>query len=320
MEQPEIVNIHLHASDGENLGDRIRFRLHNTINLIGKRATIQLTNFQALNSIYNIDKTNNSFMGGEITPGFYDAIQLLRSLTGLLGGNNIDTYFDESTLRYVFKSDTAFVLTGTLLEYLNIFDGSSKLVNGEYTVQSSRAFDLYKKAHFVFVVCENLRTTSHVGLEVNTRHVTERIGRVPIKLSFGDYIVYNEENASKSMIFENSVKMLDIRIVNDFNESVLMDEDFGISFSMEIWDIGDDRDFLLNTIEPPKKGLFDYLHYPVVNKELPYLMTVRDKYAEFVKTVRKNAMKEQGLEDDEVDAIQVKLDEINKLVKERKNQ
>ena len=173
------VNIQLSSDDAQIVDGRHVFDLHQSINLVGKRAILQLTDFQALNSIFNVT-SNDTFMGETFNAGFYDVTNLKRLLKV---GNPFSVEFNTSTLRWTISSLSPFTLTGSIVSYLGFTKTESVWDGLQYSITSERAFDLYRRAHNVHVICSNLKHSSNV---VAQHHLNERVAKVPINVVFGD--------------------------------------------------------------------------------------------------------------------------------------
>ena len=311
----DIINIHLYSQDAHVVEKGFwRFQLHETINLIGREATISLIEFQTLNSIYNITDKNNEFSGNIMPVGFYTHTDIEKYLKEKLDSTTISCEFDKKTLKFKFTSLFAFVLTGTLLSFLNI-SGLPFLIGGKYILESYRCFDIHKRSHCIHIITPNLRTASNTQVENNSHHVGTRIGKINIKAEFGEYIIYSDSDQNKSVLYEDMISRIDVMLKNDMNENIFDQEDFSLTLKIEYSDLEDrEKAYLDNLTDKTdvvrKEG--NNFNYPIVNRVVSVLKSSRDVRIE--KFYRKEYLKLQGLKDDEIDGIEMKLKELFKNI------
>ena len=300
------VNIQLSSDDAQNVDGRHVFDLHQSINLVGKRGILNLTDFQALNSIFNVT-SNDTFMGETFNAGFYDVTNLKRLLKV---GNPFSVEFNTSTLSWTISSLSPFTLTGSIVSYLGFTKTESVWDGLQYSITSERAFDLYRRAHNVHVICSNLKHSSNV---VAQHHLNERVAKVPINVDFGDYIVHHSGDAARCVLYENRIDRMEILLLNDLGERVLMNERYNLTFRLTIEDL--DVDPWLDELEAPKRGVVGGAFYPIIRREVGHLKSARERALLLVKSIRKNALKDLGYDDDEIDVIEMKHQAILKKLK-----
>ena len=325
MSVTDIINVHLDSKDARLIDGIWRFRLHDPISLVGKNGTISLISFQAVNSIYNITDSNNTLNGFTFPDGFYkdgDMLTLLK--TGL--DPSITASFNRNSLKFKFKSDSPFTLTGSILTYVNInepvaiFDAPTQ----QYITQSYRCFDVYQRAHSVNVILPNVRTSNNFQIENSAHHhLSTRIGKFNIECEFGEYITYNSYtiDSNKSILNEDTIARIDVMLKNDLNENIFINDDFTLTLRIEVitLDEATTDDGYLDSNQIDQGGVKtiggNIYNYPIINTVVSILKTSKDIMGG--KLYRKEYLKSQGLKDEDVDAIELKLKELLKKI--RKN-
>ena len=319
MDVPNIVNIHLNSQDARIIEPGLwRFHLHDPISLVGKYGNISLISFQAVNSIYNITDANNTLNNYTFSNGFYKDADLLALLKPGLGPS-ITVSFNKQKLKFLFTSNTPFILSGSILKYLNInelislFDSETQL----FRTESYRCFDLYQRAHSVNVIIPNIRTSNNTQVENSSaHHLNTRIGKFNIDCDFGEYIAYSSDTTeqNKSILNEESISRIDVKLKNDYNEDIFIDDDFTLSLRIEIINSNAETtdDGYLNSLQNDSGEIKTIggngLDYPIVNQIVSILKTSRNMRNE--KLYRNIYLKSQGLKEEVVDAIENKLKEI----------
>ena len=118
----------------------------------------------------------------------------------------------------------------------------------------------------LFVLDESLKT-NNMFLE-NTNIHSSKISKIPIVANHGDFILYENTNNVKSIIFADSINQFRIKLVNDLGETVLENSDFTMSLKFEITEMLDDDSKI--------SGKLSNFNIPIVNKEVYPLYNTRE--------------------------------------------
>ena len=168
---------------------------------------VNLTDFHMLNSLYNINDTNNSltFNGTfhEVTPGFYTPSELADLLT--VAYPDLTVVFNTKTLKYKLTATATIFVTGTLLTLLGITDNTPAS-----SISSQRIPDeLTSKKNILFTIA-NLNTKNQM---TGANNIPSLIDKIPVDVNFSEYISYINYTNKRTRVLSDVINDLTVRLL-----------------------------------------------------------------------------------------------------------
>ena len=282
----ELINIHLYSKHAKKNESIYEFDIENVLSFVNKKVYLTITDFQALNTIFNVNETNNEFMGNILPEGHYRVSNILPIIQAtlkeksILNANSIEFFFDETRLEFGFKSISPFTLSGTVLNFLNIFTTTSTLIDDLYYLKSSQPVDLFKSSHNIHICSKNILIT-----ESNLKEEVSSIAKIAINCNYGEFIIYESEKNSIE-IFNDFLSSFSICLKNDLNEDVIKNTNFSLTLRFQVFNQELSKTNL-KSAEIIGGGL-----YPVINRYTSILKDARqlsiERYDEKMKTYLTN--------------------------------
>ncbi|MGA1753805.1 MAG: hypothetical protein ACO395_10725, partial [Pontimonas sp.] len=258
------MELHLDSDFSDDVQDGVyTFHLDSPITAVGVHRTIECTAFQTLNCVYNINEENNEFLGDLIEPGFYRNDELVVLMRQKLPAG-VAVFFNTSSLRFTFQSDSAFELSGTLLSLLDVPSTAEEL-GTRWIIRSRNPVDLYKNAHSYHILT-NLRLGNHSHRVGDSLF---KLATIPIRHDFGSHEIYEPQRPHRHSLFEPSVKTLKLLVRDDAGRPIRSRFSITLKF---------DKD---PTAPPPiqklddpvfKRGAWSFLEYAVVPEDVDQLL------------------------------------------------
>jgi hypothetical protein len=316
--EPElIINCNLnsdHAQRDHSAPDKYIFETHSTLNLKNKEAYISVTDFQALHTLYNINSENNGFLGKFIEPGHYLSNEIVQNLNRIIievlsANTTVTAVFSPNTLKFYFTSRfVSFTLDGSILNLLNIEDGSeSLLIEDVNAIISKKPCDILENFHNINIILTGSKS-NNIAVDKDDSYVGSKISRIPINCMFGYYIVYHNAKDSKNRLYEKVINSFEIMILNDDNKVILRDTKFTMTLKIEVY----------NNSEPEEEEVIykaSLTAPPVITNTVVSFKDVRERYEEDMLNKKKRYLENHPLykfEPEEILKINKKFKKIKK--------
>ena len=339
MSEPDkILYITLHSKDAQNQNGMYRFQLTHSVDLHGFSSILSIVQFQCLNNIPNIQE-DLQFFDKTLTSGFYTTSDLQKFMTNVLRVNsqNVNVFFDTSTLTFKFFSDSEFTLTGSLLLFLGFpnetvsstkiidrFDYESGLTFGtEYFVSMNDPIGIYKNVEYIHVLNRSLQIESH---RASLGDFENEILKIPISVAFGSYIVLNTNDIEmKSIVYNKLIQNFEMSLTTDLNKQI--NTSFTMTIKIEMYDDGSKSLLNKNTTDESKtsetQSKIRYLKsYNVIRQNTGTLKDARTIYEENLLNRKKKYLLNHPFHqftEEEIDEMKNNYLMIKKALKKKKN-
>jgi hypothetical protein len=261
----EIINVRLHSKHAKkDESNTYHFDIGRTLSFVHKKAYVMVTQFQALNSIFNITSAKNELLGFRILEGNYSVDTLLPKIVEILKNygnftNTVDVVLDKSRMEFVFTSISPFLLSGTCLKLIGITYGASIPVNNttnpnivNYIVRSDRPIDL-GFTHNIHVCSSSIFVDD---TNINDS-VSSTLCTFGLNYGFGEFILHNNDSRDRSECYNDFISIISISIKNDDDDDIFINTDFSLTIQFEVFQLD------IEKIEMNKMGS---ISYPVVNR------------------------------------------------------
>jgi len=234
-------HIFLDSDSGIKSGNSMQFDISPTIEVsYPTRGFMYLKEFSGLNTLYNINDSNNrnnvTLSGSSVAPD----VELDKGnvLTGSLLADKLNIAFpavtftfDSSTLKMTATTsgNVPMTFTGNLFEKMLNFK-TNELVASPY--RSYREVDIHRSTHSIYMsIGEVANNTRDVGTASNKG---SRIAKIPVLTDFGKYIVYQcSDPVQKSPIENSIINQLNIQLFDDDGHNYTPDR-FTCTLALEI--------------------------------------------------------------------------------------
>ena len=175
---------------------------------------VNLTDFNMLNSVYNVTDSNNSFIFNGtthlVTPGYYSPSELAGVLDSAFTG--LSVVFDKKTLKYRITSTptTSLFITGTLLPILGM---SNSINNPADTVWTSYKIpDEITSQNDILFTIANLNTKNQM---IGAKNIPNLIDKVPIQVNFSEFIAYTNYTNKSTQVLSDNINDLNVRLLSN---------------------------------------------------------------------------------------------------------
>jgi hypothetical protein len=327
MSQPDIIiNCNLnseHATREHTDSNKYIFETHDTLNLSNTESYISVVDFQALHSIFNINSENNEFMGRFIEAGHYLCDELVTVLNELIleifpVESQFQVRFSKNTLKFYFVSvNISFTLSGSILNILNIQDGSvSSLIEEVNMISSTKPCDILENFHNLNIVLKGVKSRN-IAVENDDAFIGNKICRVPIPCKFGEYIMFHNSKDSRNRIYEKIINSFEILILNDDNKPILTDTKFSMTLKIEVYNNNKEPE------EEEKIYIASLTDTPVIINKIVSFKDARETYEEDMLKKKKRYLEDHPLYNFDLLEIEKNIKKFKKIkkgiVKKNKN-